>query len=300
MTRRRAEGDETWARLRDWTKGQKASERLAAHILQIEGYISLDPVHPLGGPDRLKDIICVRDNKQWIGAVYFPKGEKSFLEIKNKFIGDLKGVSSNNVGGIAFITNQEVSLRERNKLIKIGNKSKAEVDLFHLERVARILDNPLCYGIRLEFLDIEMTKEEQLAFIAARDKILEDLRKRIENVVIDYEITKRSKTVPLDEIKEFRDILNSITGRHYLLTQPAFLDIGGHINDLRVPLQEMREFEEILNRIVGNKLIAYSISPTIRDLYVPIDKIKEYEEIVNRIINKLTQVRKLQKSLKKD
>jgi len=33
MAARRRQGDETWSRLANWLKGQKAAERIAAHIL---------------------------------------------------------------------------------------------------------------------------------------------------------------------------------------------------------------------------------------------------------------------------
>ena len=42
MNKRRTGGDETWNRLLTWTKGQKSSERLAAHILRAEGFKSVD------------------------------------------------------------------------------------------------------------------------------------------------------------------------------------------------------------------------------------------------------------------
>jgi hypothetical protein len=48
--------DETWHRLREWTKGPSVSERLAAQILLHEGFVDLDPSHPLGGRDGGKDV----------------------------------------------------------------------------------------------------------------------------------------------------------------------------------------------------------------------------------------------------
>ena len=48
---RRAEGRETFYRLLEWDKGQAASERLAALILEQEGFRDIDPSHPLGGKD---------------------------------------------------------------------------------------------------------------------------------------------------------------------------------------------------------------------------------------------------------
>lgn len=113
---RRGEGNETWFRLLQWTKEQAASERLAALVLDSEGYRSIDPSHPLGGKDGGKDIICTKDGIKMIGAVYFPRGQQTLKEIETKFQGDLEGVTVNSAGGIAFVTNQELRLAERKQL----------------------------------------------------------------------------------------------------------------------------------------------------------------------------------------
>jgi hypothetical protein len=176
MSRRQTEGGETWRRLREWSRAQAASERLAAHILRSQGYKEVDPSHPLGGKDGLKDTICSKEGLKFIGASYFPRGQKSLAALTKKFDGDLKGVATNNAQGFAFLTNQELTLAQRKGLIKIARGVR--LDLFHLERIAQILDSPPCYGIRLEFLDIEMSKEEQLAFLATVGAFSE----RIENV----------------------------------------------------------------------------------------------------------------------
>lgn len=189
MTQRQTDGDETWNRLLNWTKGQK-SERLAAHILSSEGFKSIDPSHPLGGKDGLKDIVAIKDNLQWIAATYFPRGQKSFSEIKKKFIGDIKGIKTNKVSGLTFITNQELTLSERKELKDIGKPHTIEI--FHLERITHILDTAKNYGIRLEFLDIELSKEEQLSYFASRDDQMTSLSAKIENLMIDYSSFKRS------------------------------------------------------------------------------------------------------------
>ena len=174
MARRQTQGSETWKRLRDWDRGQTASERLAAHILRFAGYTSVDPSHPLGGRDGLKDAVCVREGVKWIAAAYFARGRQDFPMIRRKFRHDLEGVKKNSAEGIAFVTNQELSLGEREDLIE--ESSSVQSDLFHLERISHILDQPVCYGLRLEYLDIEMTKEEQLSFMAATYQRIEDLR----------------------------------------------------------------------------------------------------------------------------
>lgn len=144
--------DETWHRLREWTNGQAPSERLAAQIILQEGFTSFDPSHPLGGPDGKKDAICEKYGKKWLMAVYFPRGQKEFSDIKEKFINDLLGVEVNKVEGIAFVTNQELRLGERQDLKEFAKKISLE--LFHLERITTILDKPDMCSIRQQFLKI--------------------------------------------------------------------------------------------------------------------------------------------------
>ena len=50
--------DETWHRLREWTKGQTPSERLAAQILLQEGFSNFDPSHSPCGRGRRERCNC--------------------------------------------------------------------------------------------------------------------------------------------------------------------------------------------------------------------------------------------------
>ena len=149
--------DETWHRLREWTTGQAQSERLAAQILLHEGYKDLDPSHPLGGKDGGKDAVCSKDDHQWLMAVYFPRGQQSFRKIKKKFLDDFKGVKLNGFDGIAFVTNQELTLSQRNELKKFAETTL--VKLFHLERITTILDKPEMNHVRKQFLSIDFEDE---------------------------------------------------------------------------------------------------------------------------------------------
>lgn len=149
--------DETWHRLQEWTNGQGPSERLAAQILIHEGYNSLDPSHPLGGKDGGKDAVCQKGGQKWLMAVYFPRGQQDFNEIKKKLLNDLKGVTSNQAGALAFVTNQELRLGERESLQKAAGK--IPIELFHLERIATILDKPEMISVRKQFLRIDFTEE---------------------------------------------------------------------------------------------------------------------------------------------
>src|SRR5688572_15858740 len=65
---RRLAGREVWHGLLAWDKDSAAAERLAAQILIAEKYEAVDPSHPLGGRDDLKDAICIKSRKKFIAA----------------------------------------------------------------------------------------------------------------------------------------------------------------------------------------------------------------------------------------
>lgn len=145
--------DETWHRLREWTKGQTPSERLAAQLLIHEGFSGIDPSHPLGGKDGGKDAVADREGLRFVMAAYFPQGQQPFAAIRAKFEGDLAGAKRNSAEGLVFVTNQELRLSER-EIIKTLAAPMA-VELFHLERITAILDSPGMAKVREQFLDIE-------------------------------------------------------------------------------------------------------------------------------------------------
>ena len=146
----------------DGQKVKRLLSVLVGHIIRQDGFVSIDPSHPLGGQDGLKDLIAVKDGKRYIIASYFPKNQQRFSVIKNKFKDDLVGLESNFAKGLVFCTNQELTLGERDELINLAAPLRCEI--YHLERIASILDSPPAYGVRLEYLDIDMSKEEQLAY----------------------------------------------------------------------------------------------------------------------------------------
>jgi hypothetical protein len=145
--------DETWFRLREWTQGQTPSERLAAHVLDAEGYENIDPSHPLGGKDGGKDAVATKDGKSWVMGVYFPRGQQTFTTIKNKFTDDLTGAKTHSPHGFVFVTNQELTLGERANLVDLGDGT--EIELYHLERTTGVIDRPKMAQIRKQYLDIE-------------------------------------------------------------------------------------------------------------------------------------------------
>ena len=279
---RRRQGDETYDRLQNWTKDQKSAERLAGQILKIEGFESIDPSHPLGGPDGIKDLICKREGKKYIVGVYFPRERQRFNEIKKKFQEDYKGVKKNNGDGFVFITNQKMTVSGKSTLK--GSKKKI-VDIYHLERLTGIINSPVSYGIRLEYLDIELTKEEQLSYFAVKDKEISRFNTILKEILDYFKNPDFKKSIPKKDLKDFKSLLDSVVGSNM-----ASLYGVAPIDKLSVPIDKLKEYEEILTRIVGS-LSPYSsiIFPSpIDKLSVPIDKLKEYEEILTRIVGSLS------------
>lgn len=284
MNRRRTQGSETRHRLVEWDRGQAASERLAGQLLAVEGFRAIDPSHPLGGPDGLKDIVCTREGLSWTASVYFPRGQKPFSAIRRKFIADTAGPDT--ATGFIFITNQNLRIHERQQLQStIGDR---KLELLHLDRIAQLLNQPTAYGSRLEFLDIDMTKDEQLAFFAARDEVLRTVTtvlERLESRVGSGEPTQ-TLTIPLEEIREFRQILNSVAGRGGWLTG-ASLWSEARVQDLYIPLEDLRQFARLLQEICGTaSVLTFSgthAHATIRDLRVPLDELKQFAELLERV-----------------
>lgn len=182
-----------------WGKGSTPGEYLAADILRLENFVLIDPVHPQGGPDGKKDIICYRDQVKFVVACWFPNnsGKESYTSLFDKFDNDISGVSANNAKGFVFVTNCSVSDGERSDLIKHAQGKGCQVcEIYHLERLRQILDTPLGFGTRLRVFDIEMTKEDQLSFYEAVKNehlrlIMQSLQKFEANVITALKDTKQ-------------------------------------------------------------------------------------------------------------
>lgn len=169
--------------LRDWRYGPTQAERLCAGVLMIDGYTAVDPQHPLGGRDGLKDVLCRRGVTQFVAAAYFPPTTPTFRQIKKKFKGDLTGVEKNRARGFIFFVNQMLKASQRNELIELASAAGVQfTELYHLEKLRLVLDSPRGCGLRLEYLNIPMTHEEQLAFWNSANIDLAAKLDRIENL----------------------------------------------------------------------------------------------------------------------
>jgi hypothetical protein len=204
MATRRPGGRETWHRLREWDKSQSESERLAARLLSIEGYGGIDPSHPLGGPDGGRDITCKKDGDTYVVGVYFPRGQVDLKQTIEKFKADLTKAKTLDAKGFLFFTNQELTLGERAKLE--DDAAPTAVGIYHLERVASCLDTPSGYGLRLEFLSIEMTKEEQISYFNSRDQVLQEIREGVAALARKRKPNSKIETVMVEQPDMFSNV----------------------------------------------------------------------------------------------
>ena len=137
--------------------------------MEIEGYSDVDPQATLGGSDGKKDILARRDGAPWIAAVHFPPTDKSFADIRRKFQEDHEGVSRHQAEGFAFFVNEHLTMGERGILVADAG---GPTQLYHLERIRHVLDTPKGYGLRLEYLRIPMSLEEQFSYFNERGQHL--------------------------------------------------------------------------------------------------------------------------------
>ena len=182
--------------LENWRHGQVSAERMCLQLLSIEGFKELDPQCPLGGRDGRKDILCTKDGSKYVAAAYFPtKKVTKFKDLEDKFLHDLEGVKTNMVDGIVFLTGQKITPAQRKDLSEAAAKAGAKDILYHQERMVGLLDGPLGFAARLEFLKIPMRPEEQMAFVLAlrggHAREIQDALGRVEKKV--DELASRSK-----------------------------------------------------------------------------------------------------------
>jgi hypothetical protein len=190
--------------LREWRTGSTQAERLAAALLALDGHYDVTPQAPLGGADDRKDILSRRAGVTYLCAVYFPSTVKSFADVSDKFQHDREGMQRHGTDRFVFVTNQHLTLGQRTQLMSIGSSSD---EIYDLQRVVAILDSPPGYGLRLSYLRIQMTIEEQISFFdvlqgqaALRRDVASDKEKRL----LD-EVAGRTLTL-LDHI---RDLIES-------------------------------------------------------------------------------------------
>jgi len=273
IKQRQYSGDETADVLINWTKDPKTAERLAACILKIENYSEIDPSHPLGGRDGKKDLLCKKGDKKFVVGVYFPRKQQTYKTIEKKLLQDNSGVATNKVDSLIFFTNQYLTVGEKTKLVSASKNSDTEI--FHREKIALTLNSPVGYGVRLEFLDIELSKSEQLSYFAYKDKEFSNVQKQLSELLNYFEDTTSLKNIPIEKIQQFKNTLKEIVGD----SASFFLYGNSMIDRLKVPLSELQEFEKTVSYLTGGFL-----NSPLQKLHVPLRDLEKFQDLLNTIV----------------
>lgn len=233
--------DATWHALLWWTGARAASERMAGHIIADSGYKNVSPTHPLGGPDDGADAICTtKDGEPAVMAAYFPLGPKSFTQVKNKLTSDLKAAKdgSPQFTHMAFVTNQQLSLGERKKLIALGG-ADVVIDLFEIERCTHILDQAHMAEHKDRYLDIPKGKPPLLVAVdvIGAAGYLDDGDDLLDQLVTAEQIQLE------EEAQRLRD--NPPDPNHYkYVVKPAILSLGYDASDEPAQPKTAEEIEQ--------------------------------------------------------
>lgn len=164
----------TEERLRTWLDAtQSQRERLCVAVLPLLGpYSYVQPRRPKGGPDQARDLEAIMDDSVPVwGAVGFrnqvsdsPQDRKW---VSNKFKSDLLAARAENpqLTAFVFFTNVDVRQAEVRSLKAFAAKHGiSHCEVFYRERIRQALDTVQGMPYRLQYLGVQMSLEDQLAF----------------------------------------------------------------------------------------------------------------------------------------
>lgn len=207
--------EKTEYKLLNWRGDSTNAERMCADILIMQDYDSVDPQSPLGGPDGTKDILCKKGGWTYVGAVFFAPTFNTYARIKKKFIGDLKGVSKNNMDGIIFLTNQKLTPTNKKNLTTLAKGKNAKCIILDNEAIRGLLDSPLGFPIRLQHLKIKLNKSEQISFFTKQQNkipqlldfyssnIIKSLSKKIDECCDKNNSPQQQRENKIDDLIDF-------------------------------------------------------------------------------------------------
>ncbi len=168
---------ETDEALRHRPDSGKLRERLCTDLLSLDQRFSqVRSRSPKGGPDQGRDIEAVFESRYLaFGAVGFIDGANDSApqrrQIRKKFRDDLASALKHraDLDVFVFFTNVALTPTDQDELRKDARELKRTliVELFTREQMRAALNTPKGFGLRLGYLDIEMSKSEQTSFFAA-------------------------------------------------------------------------------------------------------------------------------------
>ncbi len=166
---------QTEERLRHYLdNNQPMRERLCLALMPLIGpYARERPRRPKGGRDGGRDIEAIRDSSIVVwGAVGFRNGggndNQARQDASKKFKLDLASAIKENpaLQAFVFFTNVDLTPAIVEQLKEhAASAGISQVDIVDLERLRHVLDSPEGLIARLQYLDIVMSKTEQITLV---------------------------------------------------------------------------------------------------------------------------------------
>jgi hypothetical protein len=177
----------TGERLRSWLNGRQPDrEGLCLALLPHLGPFSqCSPRRPAGGPDGGRDIEAYYSDSNggfpvWAAVGFVNDASRSARDrtaAKKKFRSDLDTALKEkpDLKGFAYLTNVDLTPGDCQDLEQSGKKRGLDVvRVFDFEQLRAALDGPAGLLARLQYLDIPMSKTEQLVLLRTHGDELQD------------------------------------------------------------------------------------------------------------------------------
>jgi len=278
----------TEERLKSWLdSNQVQRERLCVNLLPLfDNYSKVEPRRPKGGPDQGRDIQAYYNGNKVFGGVGFKNSANDSSQhkkwAKRKFKEDLKAAKEElkSLDSFVFFTNVDLTPKEIEDLKKYAfSNDILHCEIFYRERLRQILDSIIGYGLRLQYLGIEMSQEEQVSFVEMignkNKKELDEIRQR--NIQIDSKINR------LEFLNEY--FKPTIGLRLLIILKEKFTakDLG----HFRVMLQIKKSYEKdpypIL--IVGGRDFYIDVNNQ-ENYFIGVETILKSENPITEVLNK--------------
>jgi hypothetical protein len=212
-------------RLRTWLQSQAERERLCIALLPMfREYSDVRPRRPRGGPDGGRDIEAQLNGQVVWSAVGFQDHASDSRESRaaavRKFNSDLEAAVTENpeLYGFVFFTNVDLPpsiVEELEEATK--SKNVVHVEIFHRERLREKLDSTAGLALRLQFLSIPMTLEEQTAFVhhlaKSHDARLAELSILLDAIRASVSKLEHTATATMDAVRSHSEkTIATVTG----------------------------------------------------------------------------------------
>ncbi len=231
---------------------------MCADLLSLDRRFSnVRPRNPKGGPDQGRDIEALFEGRALVfAAVGFIRGAQDTPQHRrqtaNKFDHDLRSALKHapDLDVFVFFTNVALTAKDRDGLCDAARAIKHSIytEIFDREQIRLILNTPRGFGLRFQYLDLEMSKEEQQSFFSEHGEEIQAMLAR-----------------------RFTDIDSSMARMEFLADKPSPLTWLQALIQLKVPCTaaQLGEFRVLLElRRRGSRCAEPSLTMATEDTWI--------------------------------